>query len=524
MRLKSYSPWPLLCVATIVLIGLGCSESSELDPASRVSTPTPRPTPTPAPIGVLSADAVRLETNSLIVVIAGTVDGPGSVYVEYWAERGPRYRSKNFETAAGAFEAYALRLRAATKYSYQVFATVPGGPGSAGPLGTFTTGPLPRILRRATFDVLEGQPTHDLTFMEFQQRGFYGLVAIDSTGAIVWYYRPDDRTLRPQAMAQKPNGNIVYNSHFEGASAGLFEITPLGETVHTLLDECPPNGPMHHEVFLIDDETVLYMSKSILKPGWGDPPAPQEADTIGIWHQETAQRQIVWDMADFISAEDRTAPGSDLTRPGNIMWGGCDRDEKVQDWSHGNSAVLAEDGSVVVSLRHLDQVVSLAPDFKSVQWRLGGPGSDFAFPDPNDKFYHQHTAVPLPGDRVLLFDNGNWRPRKQGGGYSRGLELQLDFETMTAKKVWEYRHDPDIFSICCSNTIRLENGNTLMVFGITRDPVCCRPFTIVEANGDGKAVWEVEHRSPGKSAQYRVYPADSIMGETRLSGQAGTTN
>ena len=264
----------------------------------------------------------------------------------------------------------------------------------------------------------------------------------------------------------------------------------------------------------------MYLSRYILRPGYGDPPAPQEGDTIGIWDPKTGENQIVWNMVDFISPRDRTIPDSNHTLPERpAMWGGCSRDPTVQDWSHGNSLGLAPDESVMISFRHLDQVVSIAPDFRSINWRLGGPGSDFTFPDPSDRFYHQHAALPLPNGHVLLFDNSNFRPEEEGGGYSRALELQLDMKTMIASKVWEYRHDPDLTAFCCSKAARLGNGNTLIVFGFRGFDTCCLPFTIVEVDPGGEVVWEVEHFSPGKLVQYRIYASDSVMGEVALSDE-----
>ena len=199
--------------------------------------------------------------------------------------------------------------------------------------------------------------------------------------------------------------------------------------------------------------------------------------------------------------------------------GGCDRDLPVQDWSHGNSLNEASDGTVIISLRHLDQIISIDEDFQSINWRLGGPGSDFGFSDQKDRFYHQHAASLLPNGNVLLFDNGNGRPISEGGEYSRALELRLDFNSMVATKSWEFRNEPDIFSDCCSIVHRLGNGNSLILFGINSSPVCCRSFNIIETNPGGEIVWSVDHRAPGKFSQYRIYPSDSIMGEFRVANQ-----
>ena len=231
---------------------------------------------------------------------------------------------------------------------------------------------------------------------------------------------------------------------------------------------------------------------------YGDPSHPQEGDTIGIWDQETGKSEIVWNIFDHISPSDRTEPDSDRRLPGFPLWGGCDRDRSVQDWSHANSVVMAPDGSYILSLRHLDQVVSISSDFKKVQWRLGGPGSDFTFPNPEDRFYEQHTATQLPNGNILLFDNGNDRPNEEGGQYSRPLEFQLDHKNKTARAVWQFKHNPQLFAVCCSSVERLPNGNTLVLYGSSflPDP---RPFKIMEITPEGRVVWEGRPRLAGQA-------------------------
>lgn len=506
-----------LAVVTLALvialyIGACGALSSEPTPTpSATPTATPTPAPPPAP---LSASAYILESNSLIARIEGALGEPGLVYVEYWARGAARLRSRTERSQGTGFAVHAVRLRANTSYSFEVFAATAEGGVTVGPGGTFVTGELPEVLKEARFDVLRGRPTFDLTFLEFRQVGFQGFAAIDHAGQVVWYFEAPYEE-QPYVMAQKPSGDIVYIAGFQGGTTamGLVEISPLGEEKDRLVDECSPFGPIHHEVRVLPDGRIMYLSRDVLRPGYGDPPRPQEGDTIGIWDQATDESEIVWNISDFISPADRTVPASNRTLPGNPLWGGCERDRAVQDWSHADSLFMGEDGSVAVALRNLNQVISVAPDFKSIQWRLGGPGSDFTFPDPSDRFYHPHSAELLPSGNVLLFDNGNTRPGNEGGQYSRGLELALNAETMTVSKVWEYRLKPDMYSICCSSVTRLKNGNTLVMFGSNFVDECCRPFLILEVDASGKEVWVVEHLSPLKPNQYRVYPADSIMGE-----------
>jgi len=474
--------------------------------------PTQVPPPTP-----LSAAAYLLEGNSLIALVEGSLDRPGHVYVEYWAEGIDRLRSRVEQSTGSRFAVHAVRLRPDTEYAFQVFATDLAGSVGVGPVGTIASGRLPSGLRESRFDVSKGTPTHDLTFLEFRQAGFNGLAAIDAAGVVVWYYEGPDGD-EPWVMARKPGGNIIYVAGFEGGTTGkgLVEVSPLGKELGRLVDQCSPFGPIHHEVLVLPDGRVMYLSRDVLRPGYGDPLAPQEGDTIGIWDQTTGFNKIVWNIFDFLSPSERTFPASNHTLPGFPMWGGCERDESVQDWSHADSLHVADDGSVLIGLRNLDQVVSIAPDFKSLRWRLGGPGGEFIFADPSDRFYRPHSASLLPNGNVLLFDNGNFRPPDEGGQYSRALELSLNLDTMTASKVWEYRHEPDVFSACCSNVTRLDNGNTLVLFGNNLVEECCGPFPIVEVDPSGEAVWLVDHTAPDKPNQYRVYPSDSIMGETQI--------
>jgi hypothetical protein len=120
---------------------------------------------------------------------------------------------------------------------------------------------------------------------------------------------------------------------------------------------------------------------------------------------------------------------------------------------------------------------------------------------------------------LLLFDNGNARPEAEGGRYSRALELKLDLVNLEASKVWEYRSTPDLYAPCCSSVERLDNGNTVLVFG--NDPthaICCGVFTLVEADAHQAAVSVIEITSPGKVSQYRAYPLESINGESEITG------
>ena len=85
---------------------------------------------------------------------------------------------------------------------------------------------------------------------------------------------------------------------------------------------------------------------------------------------------------------------------------------------------------------------------------------------------------------------------------------------MTVTKVWEHAQKPGPYSFCCSSTVRLDNGNTVVMFGSQAGVrLCCNVHRLVESDPDGLTVAKIIIRAPGKGFQYRAYPIDSLFGE-----------
>lgn len=508
-----------LAIAMLIILSLLAACSNELD-----APPMPEPTGSDWTLqdgsGVCEPDGSSAAScrwqrtaNSLIMHIEGQSFGTNRVFVEYRNEEAGQFRTQPVDTAAGRYDVNIARLKAETDYEFRVLGVGEVGEIIPGPTGRFRTNQLPEGLRRAEISVVGGASTSELTFMDFnlnefdEQPAFYGLVGVDSTGEIVWY----TETGETGPIARKDNGDFVF-LEFE---FGLKEINPLGELVSFVESPCSPLIVFHHEVDVLPNDRIMTLSFDIVDT-FDDPSRLQVGDTIWVWDQPRASIGRVWNLLDFEDPSLNRTSDSDLSE--GHMWKGCEDNQPTQDWSHGNSAKLAPEGSIIFSSRHLDQVHSIASDFGSIVWRLGGHGSDFGFPDSSDRFYHQHTAYQLPNGNVLLFDNGNTRPAEEGGQYSRALELSLDSEAMTVRKAWEYVPDPPLFAECCSSVERLENGNTLIVFGANfQGDVCCRRHTIVEAGPDQQTIWKVEIAAPGQEIIYRAYSGDSVLGEERIT-------
>ncbi len=180
--------------------------------------------------------------------------------------------------------------------------------------------------------------------------------------------------------------------------------------------------------------------------------AIQEVDREGNLYWE-------WKMADHFDIDD-TTPDIPLTK-------------KYIDWVHSNALDIDTDGNLLLSSRHLDEITKIDRVTGDIIWRLGGSNcanNQFTFIDddqPQDGggvyvgFSHQHGVRRLPNGNLILFDNGNLKSPQ----YTRIVEYELDEEALTARKVWEYRHTPEIYSSEMGFAQRLENGNTLIGWG-----------------------------------------------------------
>jgi hypothetical protein len=88
-----------------------------------------------------------------------------------------------------------------------------------------------------------------------------------------------------------------------------------------------------------------------------------------------------------------------------------------------------------------------------------------------------------PDGHVLLFDNGH-----DGRPFSRLIEIEIDEPAGTARVVWSFRPEPDIYAWAWGDADRLSNGNTLGTFGHVLEGERARLFEVAP---DGRVVWEL---------------------------------
>ena len=497
--------------------------------------------------------------NALIVTFDVNVAAPSKVFVEYEAKGVPRLRS----ATTGIFETRhsfsILRLRPETPYTYTAFAIDQSEVTAPLCSGTFTSGALPAGLADLEVRLVGGGATSPLTILDHHTgyhdsaTDFFGYVAIDSVGAVVWYYenagppRPGQEgpTGGPMVgdIVQLPGWNLLYeDGHVLDTDNVIREISPFGELVRSSPSICetdPDLGGIHHGMTPNGhDGRVLYIGRQMVQIADG---SLQVGDTIREWDPVTGRDVQRWSTFDaFDSIKDVSTDQIDAygeafvaRRPSKLDMRECAESVSANNWSHAN-ALACGSVDVLLSLRYFDAVISIDGDFGAVRWALAAeehtPLASVAdriirFRRPTDRFYRQHDVTQLPDGNILLFDNGYGRPESESGFFARALELEVDPERREARTVFEYRHAvprsadfPEGFvtSWATGSARRLANGNTFIDFsndGIRSQREGPAVFRLVEVDGEGRRVAEIHVSAPGKRFQYRAQPLDSLYGE-----------
>jgi hypothetical protein len=307
----------------------------------------------------------------------------------------------------------------------------------------------------------------------FVEKGYKGYVLVDSTGRIAWHYRTKDY---PFGADRRKNGNFV----FMDKGHGLVEVDRAGSVVNELRQR-DPEREMHHAIVVTPRDTVLYLAfDTEVFNG-----KPLKGEAIWEWNPDTGEDVKRWRSWDFLDpALDRSA-------------------RTAGEWLHANSLSVGPRGNVLVSFHYLDQVMSIASDWKSIEWRLGGVRPTIAVP-PEQQTSAQHTAAEIAPNRVLMFDN---RTALQPP-YSRAVEYVI--EGNTARQVWEWRpRTHDNYAAAVSSARRLPNGNTLIGFGMVKGRNgSSGPTEAFEVTTDGTVAWHLV--VDGVMTLFRVEPVTSF--------------
>ncbi|MEP6620262.1 MAG: aryl-sulfate sulfotransferase [bacterium] len=415
------------------------------------------------------------------IVLHVQPNAPAVVSVVYWNDPAHKLMMRTEAPAAGV--ALVLQqLRPGLVYQYDVAALSISGEEGKPIHGSVGVPALVGGLRELSISAT-GAMSEPLVMLEVGGT-FKGFVAVNSAGEPVWHWATRGT---PQGFTRRANGNFV----FIDAGYGLFEVTPQGQVVHELDPLANGDRAPHHDVIATASNTLLFIAqetRTVATDVLGSTLVAGEA--IWEWNPESGSLVKRWSAFDFYDpAVDRG------TR------------SVASDWLHGNSLSLGDHGNVILSLNWLSQVVSIAPDWKSLEWRIGGRGSSVVL-DSNAVFQGQHTASVLPNGHLLVFDNG----RDGAAHHSRAAEIAFDLKAGSGHLVWSFSPASDQYDPYVGAARRLPNGNTFVYFGI-RDGFAgaVGPMAGYEVTSDGRIVWHATVN--GGDISYRGTPISSLAGE-----------
>ncbi len=279
---------------------------------------------------------------------------------------------------------------------------------------------------------------------------------------------------------KQPNGNLTY---YNSNTNKFYETNPA----YVIIDSfyCG-NGYSTdtHELRLLSNGHALLMSYDVqiidMRPivTGGD----SAAKVIGLVVQEIDENKNVvflwrsWDHFQITDATHENLLGHEI------------------DYVHGNAIELDNDGNLLISCRHMDEITKINRSNGNIIWRMGGENNQFVINDPVP-FSHQHAIRRIANGNITLFDNGNYRTPH----YSRAVEYSINEQTKTANLLWQYRHTPDVYGNAFGYVQRLPNGNTLISWGAA-NPTC------TEVHSNGTKTFEMT--LPSFVYSYRVYRFD----------------
>lgn len=301
------------------------------------------------------------------------------------------------------------------------------------------------------------------------------------------------REFRTANLALQPNGRLAVALALSSDLYSDHEIWQLDARQDL---QAPPNQMVGHPRTDFHDFVLLPDGGGILMAY-----LKRDDGQTDSWFQEVATDGTVlldWNSADHV--DEAVDPVSNA----------------LGDYAHLNSIDLMSDGNLLLSFRHLSQVMKVDRTTGEVLWRLGGVRSDFVFPDdPFGGPCAQHTARELANGDIQVFDNGSVDaepmcpdPTDPGGSRisrpeSRVAVYRLDEGNGTAALVEE--RSTGSFNRYAGAAQRLGAGvvgdHLLMGLNDAHEPDGSPAPDVIELAGDGSQVWSLD--APGMSS-YRA--------------------
>ena len=223
-------------------------------------------------------------------------------------------------------------------------------------------------------------------------------------------------------------------------------------------------GNIHHDMDLMPNGNALLLSAELCTID-GTPMGdnkPVKGDTI---FEVTPEGEVVWEWHAFNVLDITRFPGSLSQRLKQSPQG------QSYDWTHANAlSYVAEDDTIIMSLRHQNWVIKIDHQTKQILWILGDTTDEnidksFSLAPGGEWFYSQHAPQLQNDGTILIYDNGNERPDNPNS-YSRAVLYSIDEKTLNAVQLWEYK--TETYTSFLGDANKLENGNFLVIAGGVR--------------------------------------------------------
>ncbi len=270
------------------------------------------------------------------------------------------------------------------------------------------------------------------------------LMIVNDAGMATFAREVWDWTLDLKAQ---PDGSLTYYD-YDGACFHVLD--DAYATVRTIVAGNGYNAD-GHELLVRPDGNVLYMIYDAQVVDMSTVVAGGDTAAIVsglVLQEQDTEGNIVFQWRSWDHFDITDASHEDLTA-------------HYIDYVHGNAIEVDDDGNLLISSRHLDEITKIDHETGDVIWRLGGKRNQFTFVDDTLGFSHQHAIRRLANGHYTLFDNGNFHVPP----FSRAVEYELDQVAHTARLVWQFRNTPDTFGFAMGNVQRLADGHTVIGWG-----------------------------------------------------------
>jgi hypothetical protein len=319
---------------------------------------------------------------------------------------------------------------------------------------------------------------------------------LDRFGNVVWYrifpgsaqYTTTyDFTIQPDGRMTyysiKRNKYFVMDSTFTSVdsldSANGFELD-----VHDI--QFLPNG---HYLLLAQETRNMNLTGYHIFGINHTSPGGANAQVIGVVIQEFDEnKNLVWEWKGHDHFAFNDVDSLFLFNPNKV------------DWTHANAVEPDNDGNILLSCRHFDEITKIDRQTGDIIWRFGGKRNQFTCANDPLKFSGQHDIRRISNGDITILDNGTYNVPP----LARALEYSLNESAKTATLVWGYFYNSSLYSIAVGGHQALPNGNHLIDFGAIPDGF---PWFVL-VKPDKSVAMKISYA--GSYTSYRAFNYDTL--------------